>query len=77
MANSNKSKEFRIGRRENAHQTRSEQSNLEKAKKSFQGKKNVSRDYVTLKKRRFQDLKNPINPLSTAIHLVKAMTAEA
>ena len=43
-----------------------------KLKKVFKGKRNISRNYLPLRRWKFQDLKILINPLTTAMHLVKA-----
>ena len=66
-------------RRENLYQTRGERPNREKGKQeSFQGKgRNITRNHVPFRRWKFQDLKSPINLLTTAMQLVKAMTAEA
>ena len=65
-AQSNKSKAFRKGVEKTF--TKHEVNVLieKKLKKSFKGRK-----------RKFQDLKSLVNPLTTAMHLVKAITAEA
>ena len=48
-----------------------------KVKKAFKGRKKRKQELCTFEKWMFQDLKNPSNLLTTAMHLVKAMTAEA
>ena len=47
-----------------------------KLKKTFKGNKKRKQEYITLKRWKFQDLKNLVNLLVTVMHLAKAMTAE-
>ena len=76
-AESNKSKGYRKGG-EKSYTKHKVNVLIEKMlKQAFKGRRNVSRNYVALRKWKFQDLKSPINSLTTAMHKVKAMTDEA
>ena len=77
QAKSNKSKEFRKGGKKTYTKHKVNVLIKKKIKKAFKGRKKLSRNYVPLKRWKFQDLKILINPLTIAMHLKKAMTAEA
>ena len=76
-AKSNKSKGYRKGVENTYIKHKVNALIKEKPKKAFKGRKKRKQELHNFEKKRFQDLKNPINPLTTAMYLVKVTTAKA